>query len=159
MSIQLILGSLSVTLAKFPDNKLPRAVVEPHAGLEYSIYGTSIGDGPRVEPKFIWSVNAFVDQNQEALIGAIYFEFDLLRRTQPYTPAEVRLIDTNQKYQERLPRTRAIASGTTATNIGSSHVSYFAQFNVWFVKPPDFTELGRIRTVNLTFQESSKVPA
>lgn len=157
MSLTLSLNGLSLKLNKFTDNKLPRAVIDPYGGVEYSIYGTPIGDGPAFEPKFVWAVTAFVDKDQERLIGAIYAEFDRLRRTQPYQSANILLIDINQEYQEKLPRTRALAPDTTQQFVGAAHVSYFAQFYVWMVKPPELVENGIWRTVTLTLQETDRV--
>lgn len=153
--LQLTLGGLSLTLDKFTDGKLPRTTVEPFAGLEYSIYGTSIGDGPFFEPKFIWVATALVDRTQERLVRAINAEFDQLRRNRQ--SADVLLYDTNEEYSEKLPRTRALVPGYTAIPVGATHTSYFAQFKVWIVRPPEFNEQGRLRTVTLTLQESVKV--
>ena len=161
MALSLSIGDLSLTLNKFSDRQLPRTIIEPHSGVEYSIWGTTIGDGPVFQPKYVWSVTASVghcqEQNAERMLGAIYAEFDLRRRTMPHENAQIRLIDTNQEIQEKAPRTRAIAPGTAITTLPGEYISYFAQFDVWFVQPPSYSVEGRIRTVNFSLQETGRV--
>ncbi|MEH2458309.1 hypothetical protein [Nostoc sp.] len=74
----------------------------------------------------------------------------------PQTNTEITLIDKVQEYQERSPRTRVIAPGTSEVSMGTSHVSYFAQFYVWFIKEPEFDKAGDKRIALLSFQETEK---
>ena len=161
MALTLSIGDLSLTLTKFSDRQLPRTHVEPHSGVEYSIWGTTIGDGPVFQPKYTWSVNAIVghcqEQQAERMLGAIYAEFDYRRRTMPHENAQIRLIDTNQEIQEKAPQTRALAPGASITNLPGNYLSYFAQFDVWFVQPPTYSEEGRIRIANFSLQETGRV--
>lgn len=133
------------------------------AGLEYSIFSTPIGDGPLFEPKFIWALNFPCGGCNPSVetIEAMYSEFDRLRRTQPYTSAEILLTDTNQKYVEKSPRTRAIAPApnNAADNLSGGYIAYYAKFKTWMVKAPEFDDLGRYRACTLTLQETEKVSA
>ncbi|MFN6535512.1 MAG: hypothetical protein RM021_003970 [Nostoc sp. EkiNYC01] len=86
----------------------------------------------------------------------MYHESDVRRRVLPRINTELTLIDKVREYQERSPRTRVIAPGTNEVMVGASHVSYFAQFHVWFVSEPEFDKAGDKRIAHLSFQETEK---
>lgn len=134
-----------------------RARVEPIPRIEYSINGTAIGDGTSAEPKHIWAVNCVLEKSEVRTLEAIYWEFDRLRRKVPYNGECVRVADTNQEFIERLPRTRAAVPGFSVIPEGANYIAYFAYFNTWFVKPPEYDELGTRLAASFTLQETSKV--
>jgi len=43
--------------------------------------------------------------------------------------------------------------------VGTTHVSYFAQFHVWFVSEPEFDKAGDKLIAHLSFEETEKFPA
>ncbi|MHC5677029.1 hypothetical protein [Nostoc sp.] len=57
---------------------------------------------------------------------------------------------------DRLELERSLLSEIT---VGTTHVSYFAQFHVWFVSEPEFDKAGDKRIAHLSFQETEKFPA
>jgi hypothetical protein len=152
--LTLSISGLQLSIKKFTDNKLPRVIVEPYPNLEYSVYGTPVGDGPLFSCKYIWSISTILTIDECRVLGAIYQEFDTQRRN--LESASITLIDTNQSVEEKSPRTRAIAPDTSAISLPNSYVSYYGQFYVWFTKPPDFQDSGRYRTVQFTLVESLK---
>jgi hypothetical protein len=133
-SITLILGSLSVSFTKFVEPRFPRARAVDGGKLEYSASGNAIGDGPAYEPPHLWSFSVYCTDQDMRILGAMYYESDARRRQLPQINTELTLIDKVREYQERSPRTRVIAPGASEVMVGGSHVSYFAQFHVWFVK-------------------------
>ncbi len=48
---------------------------------------------------------------------------------------------------------------TSEIAVGTSYVSYFAQFYVWFVSEPEFDKAGDKLIAHLSFQETEKFPA
>ncbi|MEH2456961.1 hypothetical protein [Nostoc sp.] len=154
--ITLILGSLSATFRNFVEPKFPRGRAVEGGKLEYSANGNSIGDGPVYEQPHLWTFSVYCSTEDIRILGAMYHESDIRRRQLPQVNTELTLIDQVQEYQERSPRTRVIASGTSEVSVGTSHVSYFAQFHVWFVKEPEFDKAGDKRIAHLSFQETEK---
>ena len=158
-SITLILDSLSVSFTRFVDPKFPRARAVDGGKLEYSANGNAIGDGPVYEAPHLWSFSVYCTEQDMRILGAMYHESDARRRVLPQINTELTLVDMVREYQERSPRTRAIAPGTSEVMVGASHVSYFAQFHVWFVAEPEFDKAGDKRIAHLSFQETEKFPA
>lgn len=154
--IRLILDNLSVSFTKFLDPKFPRARAIDGGKLEYSAAGCSIGDGPVFEQPHLWTFSVYCSEDDIRILGAMYHESDTRRRQLPQLNTELTLIDKVREYQERSPRTRVIAPGTSEVMVGASHVSYFAQFHVWFVAEPEFDKAGDKRIAHLSFQETEK---
>ncbi|MEH2467847.1 hypothetical protein [Nostoc sp.] len=154
--ITLILDSLSADFAKFVEPKFPRARAIEGGKLAYSANGSSIGDGLVFEQPHLWTFSVYCSEQDMRILGAMYHESDVRRRLLPQINTELTLIDKVREYQERSPRTRAIAPGTSEVMVGASHVSYFAQFHVWFVSEPEFDKAGDKRIAHLSFQETGK---
>ncbi|MHC5897291.1 hypothetical protein [Nostoc sp.] len=154
--ITLILDNLSVTFTKFLDPKFPRARALDGGKLEYSANGSSIGTGPVFEQPHLWTFSVYCTEQDMRILGAMYHESDARRRVLPQINTEITLIDRVREYQERSPRTRVIAPGTSEVMVGASHISYFAQFHVWFVAEPEFDKAGDKRIAHLSFQETAK---
>ncbi|MEH2070004.1 MAG: hypothetical protein V7K47_17895 [Nostoc sp.] len=154
--ITLILDSLCISFSNFLDPKFPRARAIDGGKLEYSANGNGIGDGPVFEQPHLWTFSVYCTEQDMRILGAMYHESDARRRQLPQTNTEITLIDKVREYQERSPRTRVIAPGTSEVMVGASHVSYFAQFHVWFVGEPEFDKAGDKRIAHLSFQEIEK---
>lgn len=156
MTLTLSISGLSLEINRFTEGRFPRTIVDHYAKVEYSFYGSNIGDGSLFVPKFIWAVGAVLTKDEARLLSTIYSEFDTLRRLD--LSANILLIDTIQEVQERAPRTRAIAPGTSEVFVGSNHTSYFAQYNVWITSPPDYEVFGLDRRCNFTMMETDFIP-
>jgi hypothetical protein len=156
MALELSIQNISLRIETLTEPSFTRARVSPVPQVDYSIYGAAIGDGPFFEPKHIWAINCLLKQPDMLLLEAIYSEFDRRRRTPPYTGAEVTLMDTNQEFVEKAPKTRAIVPGTTEAIVAGGYIGYFAQFKVWFVKPPEYEENGVFIKTSFALQEVLK---
>ena len=157
--LKLTLGELTVTLDGFQGEDFPRAKVEPMRP-ETSALGSFISYGRFYEDRHLWNCVAVISPEKARILDALYWEHHRLRRT--FAPAHFLLIDTTQPFQERSPRTRAIAPApfNQPTTVATSFISYYAQFYAWFDAQPQFTLLGsRHQSVRLSLIEySDKVP-
>ncbi|MEH2458281.1 hypothetical protein [Nostoc sp.] len=154
--ITLALDNLYVICTNFLEPKFPRGRAVEGGKLEYSVNGNPIGDGPVYEQPHLWTFSVYCSIQDIRILGAMYHESDARRRQLPQISTELTLIDQVQEYQERSPRSRAIAPGSNEVIVGAIHVSYFAQFHVWFTKEPEFDKAGDKRIAHLSFQETGK---
>ncbi len=157
MPITLSLNSLTLSISHFLDAKYPRVLAEPLPRVEYSAFGTPVGDGPTYESKHIWAINTLLTHEEANILQAIYVEFDTIRRSSPTLDASILVTDTNQAFLERTPRTRGIAPDTLENSVGISIVAYYAQFKAWMTKPPELDERGVYVAASFTLQETTKV--
>jgi len=149
--ISLELNEIKVTFSKFLDKKLPLSILAPSPTVEFSLNGTAVGAGGYFTPKYLWSINALIDQETEIKLNIIYKEFERLRTS--LQDAAILLEDTNQQIQELTESLiHTPIPDTTITEIGD-YSSFYAQFNVWFTQSPAYLQEGRYRTVNLTLTE------
>lgn len=155
MSMILTLGGLSVTITKFTEPSFPRVPAIETAKLEYSIHGNPIGTGAWYEAPHLWSFGAICTPHEADIISAIYSDFEAQRRAGKN--AFIRLDDKVQEFVEKAPRTRALAVEASERAIGTTHVSYYAQFLVWFTQfPQQEIALGK-RIIRLSLQETIKI--
>lgn len=157
MSLTLTLDTLTVTISRLRDPKLPRAIVNP-ATNEFTAKGYPVLRGSSVQTKQLWSVGCRVFPEEYDILKAIYEESDL-RRRELVDPA-ILVFDTWQRFSERAPRTRAIAPSTSEILL-SPQVQYYAQFNAWFTKPPEIinSSQGRFWDVDFDLTELETVVA
>jgi len=154
--LKLSIGGVEVKISKFLDTKFPRMIAEPIPSMEYSLFGTSVGDGPRFASRYIWNVNALLDFHCDADIemklGIIYQIFDTQRRA--LGSAFINLEDTTQQIQELTASKHTTVTATSSSTLGS-YTSHYAVFNVWMTKPPEFTQMGRYKSVSFTLLEAT----
>lgn len=155
--ITLSLADLSITFNKFLDPKFPRIRAIESAKVEYSSSGAPYGYGAAFELPHLWTFSAYISFDDMETIGALYAEHDLRRRL--IQDPNITLLDFSQKYQEPLPRTRQLASGTSEILIGTNYVSYYPIFLAWFTKVPEFQKDGGKIIATVTLQETTKVSA
>jgi len=157
MLVLLSIGSLSVEIKRFTDFAYPRLKADPLPSLQYSIAGNSIGEGSLFEAKHVWSIKCLLLPEEAKKLSAIYFEFDLQRRS--LQKAYVRVADKSLEFQERSPRTRPLITGEVENDLGNGYISYYAEFNSWFVSAPVFTERGVFVETSFSLQEADKLLA
>jgi hypothetical protein len=154
--LKLTIRSIEVEIYKFLDTKLPRMIAEPIPSMEYSLFGTSVGDGARFPSRYIWNVNALLDircdADIERKLGIIYQTFDADRRA--LENAFIELEDTTQEIQELTASMRPTVPATSSVVIGS-YTSHYAVFNVWMTKPPEFSQMGKYKSVSFTLLEAT----
>lgn len=156
--ITLKISTLSISFKTFLDPVFPRTRAVKSAEMNYSNHGNSVGLGIAYEAPYIWTFNAVITPEEKKTINYIFTEFNHRRTKKPPLDCDILLIDALEEYQERYPRTRAIAPGATET-IDGDYVSYYAQFMVWPVEDPKYDKSGSRIFVHLAFQESKKKPA
>ena len=157
--IDLSLAGLSVSLRLFSAEDFPRIKADSGGKLTYTASGSTVGFGQIYEPKHLWDIKAYVTHEQAQILKLIWAEHDYLRRS--LSPCDITVIDKTQTFEERYPRTRAIAPGTTETLYPSAssptHVLYFCVFAGWMPIAPKFTAAGNNYLVaTFTLQETDK---
>lgn len=153
----LSLGSRSVTFngtnqgARFTDEEVPRSFEVP--GMRKSVHGTPAIEGPAYEPTRIWNFAALVDGDTERTLR-------LIQAVHVADPANQKILihDLTAEFAEDSPRSRALASGATATADGSQ-VVYYAQFYAKLSAAISFRQSGKYRLATLSLTELDKVPA
>jgi hypothetical protein len=157
--ITLTLGSLSITVLAFMEAKPPRVRVAK-AENQRSAQGTLIAFGSAYELPFMWELQALVTIEDWKKLELIAWEHDSLRRS--FQNSDILAVDTFQPIREKLPRSRALAPGTTETTITTGYVEYFAQYYVWLSRHPEFIEnvryesYGECVVVQLSLQETDE---
>jgi hypothetical protein len=128
-------------------------------GVERSAYNTPIKYGGFLPEPHIWTVKVLAPIALQPVVQAMYdIHNDLFTKRQP---AEIRLIDAYQMFNELGDRTRAVAPAPfdAVTTNAYGLTEYFAQFDVWFSKRPEFTLEGGSVIIDLAFEEYKVVPA
>ena len=157
----LTLGDLSLSLLpnRFLDTAFPRVRAQfSLSSVAYSTWGTPAVSGSNGPVKHIWTPNVLLEPSQKLILDAIETEYHY-RRTNGQA-VDILLYDQTAPITERNPRTRAIAPDTTPPAIGSSHVAYFAQFNVLLTSDLKYSKVGELfYSCQFTLEESMVVPA
>jgi hypothetical protein len=162
-------GALSVRIFKFSDNEDQKKMVsfEEFGEVRYSLNGAPIDTGIQYEPHRIWTFEAAhltkAERNTIELIAKM--QNDARRRWTTTQNYAVRLHDWITPYIDvGTTRTRAIAmDGTTAgvaISIGSSGLSYPAQWDVRFLSMPEFSNVRTNSTIyncQITLKELNRV--
>lgn len=159
MAISLTLSGLSLTLNKFTGTDNIRSSFQPPSTIEFSALGTPAVGGIAVEAKQIWSFGAAVNGQERDILEAIISDFQLLRRN--LLDYDILISDRTSRIVERLPRSRALVSGTSERLISTTHTAYFAQFKAVFTEIPKFTiprdRCSKNSLVTLTLIETVRV--
>lgn len=152
MSIILNYNSLSLNLDLIEEGTAyPRSEVQTPQ-LEHSPNATPYTDGTLYEPLFTWDLGVYISTTQQQILNRMYGAWRSLK-----TPMV--LEDFTMPHTEPSPRTRPLATGSTATNAGTD-VIYFAQFSVWPTSVPTYQVAGGGQfSVKLTFLEFTKLLA
>lgn len=160
-TIDLSISGISVSLRLFNSEDYPRVAADDGASVAYSANGATIGRGRLYEPKHLWDLTTYCTQAEEEMLRLIWAEHDHLRRS--LQPCNILVVDRTQVVEERLPRTRAIAPGSTAIYYPitgtATHILYCAQFYAWMTAKPKFSRVGLHRQAIFTLTETDKVPA
>lgn len=155
------LGSISVTLDKFESFDYPRIYPDSlNDSVIYTADGSTAGNGFSQFDKFQFDITARCTQSQEEMIQLLCAEYRY--RRQNGLDASVIVDDKTQKHAERLPRTRALATGTSATNypsVSPTHALYYPKVKCWIERMPKFTLSGVYTTVNMLLTETEKYEA
>jgi len=128
-------------------------------GIERSAYNTPIKYGGFLPEPHIWTLKMLAPIKYKPVVQAMYdVHNNLFTKNQP---AEIRIVDAYDLFNELGDRTRAVAPAPFDTvSINESGLTeYFAQFDVWFSKRPEFTLEGNSVIVDLAFEEYKVVPA
>lgn len=139
-------------------DKFPRLRAEA-PGIERSAYNTPVKYGGFLPEPHIWTLQVLAPIAMQPVIQAMYdIHNDLFTKKQA---AEIRLIDAYQLFNELGTRTRdtAPAPFNTVTTNTYGLTEYYAQFDVWFSKRPEFTQDGGKVIADLAFEEYKVVPA
>lgn len=157
MPLTLSIAGIGVELTRFPNNEYPRATMQALGAVEFSALGSAALQGSHFEPKFIWTISALVEYEQRALMEALAFEFQTRRRER--IDCNILVYDTTATIVER-SRTRDLVPNTSETLLpGSTHVSYYAQFNAAITDGPKYSASGRFDVLSLVLVETIKVSA
>lgn len=154
MPYTLTIGSNSVVVDSFREANEPRILANP-ATSEYTGYGYTVVKGTVVEPKYIWTVQAWMYPADYDLLWVIYSESD--RRRRNLIDHAVTIDDTVREVYEPT-RTRALATGASEVATGSGYVKYFARFEAMFSAEPQVVQRNFRYGVNFTLTEMDKVP-
>lgn len=149
--LRLTLGSLSVKIWRFQDEKYPRIL--PDSKTERSAYGTLTGYGLAYEDPHLWTVNALVSKAEAETLQRIYGKQQALKR-QKQDPS-ILLDDTTWIFSEDPPRTRALVAGTTE-EIDGDGTKYFARYYAWITSPPQFQASGADIKVSFGMEEAEE---
>ncbi|MBL1176823.1 hypothetical protein [Pantanalinema sp. GBBB05] len=155
--ISLAIGSRSLSIVGFDEFKMPR--IEPELSQERSAYNTFVAYGLAYEQPNLWEFTPTLSQTDWITLQGIYQEHMKRRRFDSTDDPRVLLTDTLQLFVEASPRTREKAPAPNDIEIiQGSDVAYYAQFYVWFVKPPEIAGYGwkgnvRYYTVSVAFEE------
>lgn len=158
--IGLIMGdtNLSVTLITSLSPELPR-IRTSLSSVEYTAQGAVAGSGSYYEPKHLWNFSFIIDIEQMKMLKAIYAEHEYRRRR--LLDADVIVEDLSELYEERAPRSRALAANAPAIEtIPPDHILYYARFKAWFTQEPRFAKPYKnplIWTVEFTMTETARV--
>lgn len=160
-TIDLSIANLNVSLELFDSGDYPRITAEGQdATVTFAPTGAVVGDGRVTEEKFLWDVTVYCSEQQEQLLRLIQAEHAARRRE--LGNANILLVDRTQLFEERYPRTRAIASDTSEIIYPAAtptHVLYYAQFYAWMPQRPTFTSKGPKRLATFTLIETDRVAA
>lgn len=161
MTIDLSISGLSVSLRLFDSEDYPRIAVDTGTAVAYTATGTAVGTGAFHETLHMWDINAYCDAEQQKMLRLIWAEYDYLRRS--LQPCDITISDRTQLFEERVPRTRALATGTTAAPYPATgtatHVLYYPKFKVWMNQKPKFSRVGLHTLASFTLYETVKVAA
>jgi hypothetical protein len=101
--------------------------------VEYSLNGSAIETGSLHEPKFIWSIAAYVSNEQWRQLWAMYQRSEKKRRSQQ--PYYIAVDDFAEPFTEDgNARSRALAPNGTVTN-QNGYISYPARFGARMFEP------------------------
>lgn len=160
-TIDLSISGIAVSLRLFSSEDYPRIAAAGNAGVTYTATGVAVGNGRADEAKHIWDLKTYCTLEQEQALRLIWAEHDYLRRS--LQTCDINLSDKTQLFEERAPRTRALASGTTAIAYPATgtatHTLYYAQFKAWMTEKPKFSVAGLHRLAAFTLYETGKVVA
>lgn len=155
--LEISINSLTVRFNQFLNDALPRIDSDTSGDrIAYTASGSVVFQGPQFEGFSLWTVESVVSEADHNTLQLIYTESDYQRRIGGNP--NILVTDTIQQVTERSPRSRALASGTTATT-QSPYVLYYAQFNAIMPARPVSRKFGLGYAVSFTLQESSKVAA
>lgn len=152
--------AFQVVLPRFLGDRLPRAN-NSQVDVRVTSAGTPAIGGPTYRLKERWQIEAPCSEEDFFTLKLMREEIDHRRRErleQPY----ILLDDYTEQFEERLPRTRALATDATETlrPIGTpTHVLYYARFRVWMPRKPEFQPLGRGYGATFELQELDVEPA
>lgn len=136
-TLNLSIDTFSIALgdlahSKFEPNGYER-ITDSSGSVEYSLTGAAIEDGKLYEPKFVWTVSAYLDSTQWQTLQAIYLRAERKRRTQQ--AYGIVCDDFIQPYvEDALIATRALAPGG-AIVVRPSFIEYPARFAVRMFEP------------------------
>ncbi|MBD3882182.1 hypothetical protein IFO70_10465 [Phormidium tenue FACHB-886] len=175
--LRLSIASFNVQIDKFLGAQQPRTRVNI-GSVTYTAAGVAVGKGTWFEPFHQWDVQAIVTETQMKQLKLIYAEHEYWRErhtAEAEANANVMIWDTTQFYEERLPRSRAVAPPIVVGNetlcdttpemfpaVNPTHTLYFARFAAWFSTEPQFSKGYRnpnLFQARFILQETDRVPA
>ena len=148
--LRLILGSIDITYEGFifANEELPRTPDPDQAGvISVSDRGTLNLSGPTFRAKHLWTISfPSLPTSDDAQTRAedaqeLWEEYEAIRQSSPTADPRILLYDTTQFFRERSPQTRALVPGETVFNTTAGRIKYYAQYYVYFERPPVF-EIG-----------------
>lgn len=151
-SLNLVCGSLSLSLTRFTPGKLPRTRIDGPSG-EYSLAGNSVETGVFYEPKHIYEFKTYLLPSEVETLEVIY-DYWLLTKPRPSLIVQDYISPVREATQTRHLAASATLNGLSAP-IG--WLEYYAQFAVMFLGRPEFNFEGRYRETSVRFQELDKV--
>lgn len=137
-TLTLSIDSYTVTIATFAQNGYERTHADT-GETEYSIWGAPLDSGTFFEPKFIWAIQCYLSKEDWIKLNAIFSLSDKKRRAQQNY--RITINDYIEEIIEDSPRTRAVASGGSVSNLGNS-VYYPARFYVRIFEPKSSQQAG-----------------
>jgi len=113
----------------------PRSSINVWPSVDFSASGTTVLDGPSYGPKFIWNFTAnllHADRLKLRRMLALW----LSNKTNPWM-----LEDYTEELAETSPRTRALATGATESDDGTTTL-YHAKYFAYPTQYPELSELN-----------------
>lgn len=157
-TLTLSLGTLSLTLGvpgqtPFADGNYPREQINGPS-FTRSVAGAIAQEGSFFEPPHTWSINAYLLPTDAEILDKMYALFVGQKPFQWLTVADkIRLFN-----EVGSARTRPLAPDAMAT-VADGLVSYYAQFNAYFVDAPKFVREGKRVRVACQLMEAEKLSA
>lgn len=160
MPLILIDDGFSVAFRKFIANGYER-LTQPSGDQEYSLNGTPIVDGILYEPKFVWTIGAYVTKSEWQQLWLLYRRCERKRSTEN-AEFSITVADYVEPYiEDRTTRSRSLAPDGTVTSLSGGGIAYPALFHARMYEPKqEFIRNGLTPYIaRFVLKELDSVPA
>ncbi|GEM_PF-3589071 len=133
-AVALSIDTFAVSLQEFVLNGYERTVIAPGGEVEYSLNGTPTVDGQLYEPKYVWTLAAFLSEAEWRQLWLIYRRSE--RKRAQDQPFSITVADYVEAYvEDQDGRSRALAPDGEVVALDGGGIEYPALFHARMYEP------------------------